>query len=261
VGSARFAPLHINSGAEEQGSREMTGVSVQNRSALVLVPGLLCDSALWAHQAQYLADIADVRVADVTAHDSVAALARDVLDRAPERFALAGLSMGGYVAFEILRQAPERVERLCLVDTTARPDTPEQVERRQALIKLARMGKFKGVTPRLLPLLIHPDRLEDPAVAGVVLQMAERVGRDAFCRQQTAILTRPDSRPDLASIRVPTLCIGGREDALTPPDRVAEIAGGIPGGRVAIIERCGHLAPLEQPEATTALMRLWLTQL
>lgn len=231
------------------------------RLPLLLLPGLLCDAALWAHQAQYLADVAEVTVADLTAGDSVGAMADAVLAAAPERFALAGLSMGGYVAFEIMRRAPGRVERLCLVDTTARPDTEEQLERRRALIKLAQTGKFKGVTPRLLPLLIHPDRLEDKAVAGVVMEMAERVGRDAFCRQQTAILTRPDSRPDLGAIAVPTLCIVGREDALTPPDRAEEMAQAIPGGKVAIVERCGHLAPLERPEATTALMRLWLTQL
>lgn len=227
---------------------------------LVLLPGLLCDAALWAHQRRHLADVAVVSVPDLTGADSVGDLARHVLDTAPPRFALAGLSMGGYVAFEILRQAPERVARLCLVDTTARPDTDEQKERRQGLIRLAKTGKFKGVTPRLLPLLIHPDRMEEDAVAGEVMRMAERVGRDAFCRQQTAILTRPDSRPDLTRIQVPTLVITGREDQLTPPDRGQEMADGIAEAKFALVEQCGHLAPLERPQATTALMRLWLTQ-
>lgn len=227
---------------------------------LVLLPGLLCDDALWRHQGRYLSDISAVTVADLTQADSVGALAEGVLASAPPRFALAGLSMGGYVAFEVLRRAPERVARLCLVNTTARADTDEQKERRQALVKLARTGKFKGVTPRLLPLLIHPSRLAEDAVAGEVMRMAERVGQQAFCRQQQAILTRPDSRGDLPRVQVPTLVIVGREDQLTPVDRAEEMADLIPEARLAIVEECGHLSPLERPQATTALMRLWLTQ-
>jgi pimeloyl-ACP methyl ester carboxylesterase len=225
------------------------------------LPGLLCDHALWAHQAAELSDIADIQVADLTKADNVVAMATQVLATAPAHFALAGLSMGGYVAMEIMRRAPERVLGLCLVDTTARPDTDEQRERRIALIKLAKMGKFKGVTPRLLPALIHPDRANDPAVAGVVMEMAERVGRDAFLRQQNAILGRIDSRPFLGDIKVPTLCIVGRDDAITPPDRLEEVAAAITGGRCVVLDHCGHLAPLEQPVQTTELMREWLAGL
>ena len=123
------------------------------------------------------------------------------LVNAPPQFALAGLSMGGYVAFEIMRQAPQRVLKLCLLDTSARPDTPEQVRRRELLITMSREGKFKGVTPRLLPMLIHPDRMEDKELTYIIMTMAERVGREAFVRQQTAILKRPDSRPLLKSIK------------------------------------------------------------
>lgn len=238
----------------------MTTFASSARLPLVLLPGLLCDAALWAHQRTFLADAADISVPDLTGHDSVGELARHVLGTAPPRFALAGLSMGGYVAFEILRQAPERVAKLCLVDTTARADSDEQKERRRGLVRLARTGRFRGVTPRLLPLLIHPDRMEEDKVAGEVMRMAERVGRDAFCRQQNAILNRPDSRPDLSRIQCPTLVITGREDQLTPPDRGQEMAAGIADAKFAVVEHCGHLAPLEQPEATTALMRLWLTQ-
>jgi pimeloyl-ACP methyl ester carboxylesterase len=237
----------------------MPGFTPDQRPPLVLLPGLLCDQGLWRHQIDHLADVAIVTVADLTGGDSVADLARQVLEQAPGRFALAGLSMGGYVAFEILRQAPERVTRLCLVDTSARADTDEQKETRSGLVRLARTGKFKGVTPRLLPMLIHPERMEDDAVAGEVMRMAERIGRDAFCRQQQAILSRPDSRPDLARISCPALVITGRQDQRTPPDQGQEMAAGLADGRFALVERCGHLAPLEQPEATTALMRLWLT--
>ncbi|TAK97908.1 MAG: alpha/beta fold hydrolase [Rhodospirillaceae bacterium] len=225
---------------------------------LVLIPGLLCDHALWAHQVRYLSDTADVTVADVTRDDTLAAMAERVLAEAPRTFALAGLSMGGYVAQEIMRQAPERVERLALLATNARADSAEKVANRQELIRLADLGKFKGVTPRLLPNLIHPSRLKDPAVADVVMEMAGRVGQEAFKRQQHAIMTRNDGRADLAAIRVPTVVICGREDALSSVELHREMAEGIAGGKLVVIEDCGHLSPLERPYAVTAVMRYWL---
>ncbi len=236
----------------------MTDAVTEDRIPLVFLPGLLCDRALWECQVRHLADIADSGIADLTREDSVAALAGSVLARAPHRFAMVGLSMGGYVAFEILRQAPGRVIKLALVDTSARPDTPEQMSRRRGLIGIARSGRFRGVTPRLLPLLIHPDRQSDTPLTATVMAMAERVGQEAFVRQQTAIMGRPDSRPGLGVIGCPTLLIGGREDALTPPELLAEIAGAIPGARHVIIEECGHLPPLERPHAVSALLRQWL---
>lgn len=229
------------------------------RQPLLMLPGLLCDRALWAHQVEHLSDIADCHVPDLTGQDTIGALAEAVLDHAPPTFALAGLSMGGYVAFEIMRRAPARVTRLCLADTSARPDNEEQRQRRTALVKLARIGKFRGMSPRLLATQIHPDHVDVPSIGGVVLAMTERVGRDAFCRQQSAILSRPDSRPDLASIIVPTLVIVGADDNQTPPDRSQEIAAGIAGARLQELAHCGHLAPLEQPSKVTALMREWLT--
>lgn len=229
------------------------------RIPLILLPGLLCDAALFRPQSEALADVADARVADTSLHRGVGEIAAAVLADAPPRFALAGLSMGGYVALEIMRRAPERVERLALLDTSARPDTEEQTRRRRGLIQLARTGRFRGVTPRLLPLLLHPDRLEDEALTRIVFEMAERVGRDAFERQQTAILTRPDSRPDLARIACPTLVACGRQDALTPLPLSEELAAGIPGARLAVVEDCGHLSTLERPEAVSALLREWLS--
>ncbi|HUY68445.1 MAG TPA: alpha/beta fold hydrolase [Alphaproteobacteria bacterium] len=225
---------------------------------LLLLPGLLCDEALWAHQVKALKDVAQCRVADLTGQDSVAGLARAALAKAPAKFALAGLSMGGYVALEIMRQAPERVLKLCLLDTSARPDTAEQKERRRLLMALSRQGKFRGVTPRLLPMLIHPERLSDKVLTGIVMGMAERVGREAFLRQQTAIMNRADSRPSLAKIRVPAQVIVGRQDALTPVEVCKEIADGIPGSQLTIIENSGHLSALEQPVTVGEIMRRWL---
>jgi len=229
-----------------------------DREPLALLPGLLCDRALWAAQIEALSDLADCRVADFTSQDSIADMARSVLAMMPERFALAGLSMGGYVAFEVIRQAPERVTRLALLDTKASLDTPEQTSRRMGLIELAEKGDFKGVAPRLLPLFVHLLRLEDAALTAEITEMAQRVGRDAFLRQQKAILGRPDSLPTLVTIRCPTLVLCGREDALTPVDGHTEIAAGIADARLTIVEDCGHMATMERPEAVNAAMREWL---
>jgi pimeloyl-ACP methyl ester carboxylesterase len=187
-------------------------------------------------------------------------MAEATLEEAPDRFALAGLSMGGYCAFEIMRQAPQRVTRLALLDTSARQDTEEQRSRRRGLIELAQKGEFKGVTPRLLPLFLHQDRLGDEALTSTVRSMAERVGKDAFLRQQTAIMGRPDSRPGLARIACPTVVLTGRQDLLTPPAMSEEIAAGIPGSRLVIVEDCGHLTTIERPDAVNAAFRDWLAR-
>ncbi|MDE1902429.1 MAG: alpha/beta fold hydrolase [Alphaproteobacteria bacterium] len=229
------------------------------KTPLVLLPGLLCDAALWHGQIAGLADVAESSVADLTRDDSLMAMARRVLQAAPPQFALAGLSMGGYCAFEVMRQAPERVLRLALLDTGARADTPEQMSRRRGLIELAEKGEFKGVTPRLLPLLVHPDRLKEKELVGAVMTMAERIGKDAFLRQQKAIMGRIDSRPSLANIKCPTLVLCGREDVLTPRALAEEIAAFIPGARLDLIDHCGHLSAMERPEAVTAELRQWLT--
>jgi pimeloyl-ACP methyl ester carboxylesterase len=231
---------------------------MSERTPLILLPGLLCDRALWQHQIDHLADLAEARVPDLGLDDSVEAMARRVLDAAPGHFALAALSMGGYVAHAIMRAAPERVLRLALFDTSARPDTEEQLSRRRGLIALAEKGKFKGVTPRLLPLLIHPDRIEDKPLTDAVMGMAERVGQQAFLRQQTAIMGRPDSRLYLPAYRCPTLVAVGRSDAITPIEVNAEMAQLIPRARYVIIESSGHLTTMEQPVAATALLRYWL---
>jgi pimeloyl-ACP methyl ester carboxylesterase len=225
---------------------------------IVLLPGLLCDHRLFAAQIPALSEHAAPVVADLTGTDSIAGLAAHVLATAPRRFALAGLSMGGYIAFEILRRAPERVSRLALIDTQARADTPEASARRRGLMELAEKGEFKGVTPRLLPLFVHPDRLGDAALVGTVEAMAETVGKQGFLRQQQAIMGRPDSRPGLPAIACPTLVLAGREDQLTQPELQVEMAGLIPDATLVLVPRCGHLSPLEQPTAVTRQLLAWL---
>ena len=225
---------------------------------LVLIPGLLCDLDLWSHQTSHLADIAQITVADITAGETIEALAAQVLAEAPDKFALAGLSMGGYVAQAIMRLAPERVERLALLDTSGRADTDDQRMRRSQLIDMSRIGKFRGVTDRLLPILIHEDRLADEDLTDRVKAMAERVGPEAFHRQQMAIMSRPDGRSDFAGYNIPVLVVCGRQDALTPVALHEEMVDLIPSAKLAVIEDSGHLSSMERPQAATALLQQWL---
>jgi pimeloyl-ACP methyl ester carboxylesterase len=232
-----------------------------NRPSLVLIPGLLCDATLWRAQIEDLADMAQPWVADVTRDDSIAAMAQRVLAEAPPgRFTLTGLSMGGYVAQAIMRVAPDRVARLALLDTSARADTAEQSARRRGLIELAEKGEFQGVTPRLLPVFLHPDRLSDKPLTDAVMAMTARVGKDAFLRQQRAIIGRIDNRPNLPAISCPTLVLCGREDQLTPLAGHEEIASLIPGARLEVIEECGHLSTMERPWEVSVALRQWLTE-
>jgi pimeloyl-ACP methyl ester carboxylesterase len=202
--------------------------------------------------------MAAIQVPDLTQDETIAGMAARVLAEAPERFALCGLSMGGYVALEIMRQAPERVERLALLDTQARPDDAEARQRRLSLMALAEQGFFPDVTSRLLPLFIHTDRLKDESLVGTIADMARTVGKDAFLRQQRAIMGRIDSRPSLPAIACPTLVLCGRQDALTPAHLHEELAAAIADATLVILPHCGHLSPMEQPEAVTAQLRAWL---
>ena len=227
---------------------------------VLFLPGLLCDAALWRVQVEALGPNAHCVVADLTADDSIDAMARRAIEHLPPRFAVCALSMGGYVALALMRLVPERVTRLCLMDTSARPDTEAQARRRRGLMAMTRGNRFRGVTPRLLPSLIHPDRLSDTLLTAEIMAMADRVGREAFIRQQTAILGRPDSRPFLADIAVPTLVASGEADQLLPLDHATEMQSLIAGSRLAVLPGCGHLPPLEAPQETSLLLCEWLSE-
>ncbi|MEO8487823.1 MAG: alpha/beta fold hydrolase [Betaproteobacteria bacterium] len=230
------------------------------RVPLLLLPGLLCDDELFAPQVAGLADVADIHVADLTAHDTMAALAADALARVPwSRFALGGLSMGGYVAYEILRQAPARVTALALMDTSARPDSAEATENRRRLIALAQRD-FPGVAEALLPKLMTTAHVADERLAAVVRDMATRIGPAAFARQERAIIGRADSRPSLARIDGPTLVLAGADDALIPREIHEEQAAGIRGAELAIVADCGHLSSIEAPDRVNAALRRWLAR-
>lgn len=225
---------------------------------VLLIPGLLCTPALFAPQIAGLGHAARIAVADHTRAASMESIAADILVQAPARFALLGLSMGGYVAFEIMRRAPGRVARLALLDTSARADRPEQSIDRCRLIEVARAEGVRKVQELLLPRLIHPRRLADTALVETVLKMADDTGLAAFERQQEAIIGRPDNRPLLAAIQCPTLIIVGADDQLTPVKVADELRDGIGGSRLEVIPDCGHLSTLEQPEAVNRLLAQWL---
>jgi pimeloyl-ACP methyl ester carboxylesterase len=199
-----------------------------------------------------------VQVADHTRDDGMDAIAMRILAAAPPRFALAGLSMGGYIAQTIIRQAPGRVEKLALLDTSARPETPEQTARRKPQIALAESGRFGEVPALQFPVFVHRNRQGDEALRQRVRLMADETGAQAFLRQQHAIIDRADARPLLPSIKCPTLVLVGDGDELTPPSLAQELAAGIPGSRLVVVPDCGHLSTMERPEAVNAALVQWL---
>jgi len=231
---------------------------MSDASPTLLVAGLLNSARLYAKQIPALWRFGPVMVADHTRDDSIAAAARRILDAAPPRFALAGLSMGGYIALEIMRQAPQRVAKLALLDTGARPETPQQTAGRLPRIALAKSGRFAEVPDSQFPLLVHRNRHGDATLKNIVHVMAEETGADAFLRQMTAIMGRADSRPGLAAIACPTLVLVGEGDELTPPALSQEMAAAIPGARLVVVPDCGHLSTLERPQAVTQALCEWM---
>lgn len=225
----------------------------------LLVPGLNCSARLYAAQIPALWQFGPVMVADHTRDDSMGAIAARILAAAPPRFALLGLSMGGYVGWEILRQAHDRVVRLAVLDSGARADRPEQKTRRDEQIALARSGRFGEIADMLFPMLVHRDRHGDEGLRQTARQMAAETGAEAFARQQTAIRERVDSRPDLPRISCPTLVLCGEEDELTPLALAQEMAQAIPGARLVSVPHCGHLSTLEQPDAVNRALTQWLS--
>lgn len=227
---------------------------------LLLVPGLTCSARLYAPQVAALWPLAPVMVADHRQDDHIDAVARRILDNAPPRFALAGLSMGGYVAFAMMRLAPERIARLALLDTSARADTPEQTAGRETQIAMTHAGRYGEIPDLSMPRYVHKDRQDDVALRGLVRTMVEETGPEAFVRQLRAIMSRPDSRPMLGAIRCPTLVLVGDADVATPPELSREIAAGIAGARLVVVPDCGHLSTIERPERVNAALGEWLRE-
>jgi len=234
-----------------------------NKIALVLLPGLMCDRTVWESQILDLADIADATVAEYALLNSLPAMAEHVLKTAPARFALAGHSMGGRIAMEIFRQAPERVSHLGLMDTRHHPLPPGEVgekERagRMALLEVARQKGPRAMGEEWVKGMVHPDRLKDRDLIDAILDMFARKTSQIFEAQQTALLTRPDAGPLMREIRCPALVLCGREDGWSTPDWHEAMAREIPGAKLAILERCGHMSTMERPAEVSKAMRAWL---
>jgi pimeloyl-ACP methyl ester carboxylesterase len=224
---------------------------------LLLVPGLGCSARLYGPQLDALWRFGPITVVDHTRDETMEGIAQRILRDAPPRFALAGLSMGGFISLAMMRLAPERIDRLALLDTNARADVPERIAERERFIALVQRGRFAEVNAALTPRYLHPNHRGE-AFVRIVEQMADDVGVDGFIRQQRAIMSRPDSRPMLPSIKCPTLVLVGDSDAATPPELSREMADAIPGAKLVIVKDCGHLSTIEQPQAVNAAMIEWL---
>lgn len=225
---------------------------------ILLVPGLVSSPRIYAPVMPALWRFGPVTVANHIRDDNMGAIARRILAEAPPRFALAGHSMGGYISFEIMRQAPERVAKLALINTQARPDTPEASERRRAMMARARGGQYLAVLDELFPGFVHPSRQGDAVLRQLIHDMGKDVGAEGFVRQQTAMIGRVDSRPSLAWIKCPTLVLTGDTDNTIPNALSKEMADGIHGAKLVILDNCGHLPQPEQPAATAAALVEWL---
>lgn len=226
---------------------------------VVLIPSQLLTGDLWVPQIAALRGVCNCFVADHTRSSTMANIAAGILERAPKEFILTGHGMGGFVAFEILRQAPQRVSKLVLISTLASADVPAQTVRRLNYLRLVEAGKFASVVEERLPMLLHPKRQEDAKLVGAIRKMALETGAEAFLRQQRAIMARVDSRDNLPDIKCPTLLVYGRHDGITTLAHQIEMLERIPGAKLEILEDSGHMVPLECPEEVNKLLLNWVS--
>jgi pimeloyl-ACP methyl ester carboxylesterase len=227
------------------------------RPPVLFLAGQLLTAEIWAAQIGALARDHDLRFGDHTRDDSIAGMAERALAEAPPAFHLVAHAMGGFIALEILRRAPERVLSLALLATLASADGPAQTERRQGYIRLVEQGCFPEVVEERIPILLAPEHRADPALLAAVRRMALMTGPKTFLSQQRAIMGRIDSRPGLSAIRCPTLIVRGDEDGITTAAQQEELLA-IPGSRFETVAACGHMLTLEQPEVLTDLLLDWL---
>ena len=229
------------------------------RETVILVPGLLCDADVWAHQIAALDDRYDVVVPDLTRHDSLAGMAEHILEAAPDRFSVLGHSMGGRVALEVWRHAPDRVARLGLLDTGVHPASAEELPKRQAMLDISAGQGMTALADAWLPPMVKPGLLEtDTGLRARLYAMVERMTPAIHRQQITALVNRLDASPLLAQIRCPCLVGVGELDLWSPPDQHAPIAAAIPNARMVVFEDAGHMAPMETPQAVSAALLEWM---
>lgn len=225
---------------------------------LVLIPGMMCDARLFRPQIETLSGTCTIQLAPITAHDTVAELAAEILENAPPNFALAGLSMGGIVALEVIAQAPERVDRIALLDTNPRAELPTVKSAREPQIEKVLSGKLREVMrDEMKPNYLYdgPNRQD---ILDLCMDMSESLGADVFVRQSRALQTRPDQQEMLKGINVPALVLCGEDDKPCPVERHELMHSLIPNSTLVIVEKAGHLSTLEQPEAVTNALIEWL---
>lgn len=230
------------------------------KTSVVLLPALLCNAGLFIHQIKALESDYDFFVPENGTATSVRDAAERILNAMPERFILGGISMGGYISFEILRQAPERVAALILMDTNTRSDPPAAQEKRLKMIELVRSQGIESVISPALLDIIAPIHRDDDIIRHILTHMAQTTGIEHYINEQKLIMSRPDSDTLLPEIKCPVLVMGGALDTLSPPDALDAIAAKIPNSAHVIIENSGHLPPLENPAAVTATWRLFFKQ-
>lgn len=227
---------------------------------LLLLPGTLCDATLFEHQLEHLSDVVVPQAVDVHLQDNLPEVAQYVLSQVDGQFAVAGLSYGGIVAFELWRQAPERVAKIALLNTNPHPAAPQTKEAQQRFVGMAHLGEFREVTTDYLKdVMLHPDHQKDLILREKVLNMAETIGIEGFVNEVKAQLARPDATPDLPNITCPTLVLTGREDTIVPLFAHEAMHEKLPNSHLVVIEHCGHLSTMEQPQRVTDALRDWLT--
>lgn len=230
---------------------------------LVLVPGLMCDDAVWAPVLPYCTAASSCTVADHGQADDLVDMARQILAWAPERFALAGHSMGARVALEVLRRAPERVARVALLDTGYKardvgPVGEVEAAKRYALLRVAREQGVRAMAMQWVQGMVHPSRLHDDELIDRILDMFSRKSPEVFDRQIRALLNRPDASAVLASLQVPTLILCGRQDGWAPVSQHEAMHVLAPDSVLEVVDDAGHMAPMERPQAVGALLARWL---
>ena len=229
-----------------------------SKPSLVLLPGMLCDKSLWAHQVSHLSDVVDISIGNLTSFDSIQGMAQAVLEKSPPQFALAGFSLGGIVALEIMRQAPKRVTHLALLSTTPYPMPIESIQPWASLARAAGSDSFASAVTQKMATMFHQERQDDSALLRTLQKMAESIDLSGFQHQLQAQINRPDSRATLTQIASPTLVLVGREDKICPLELHLEMLDLIPNATLVVVKQCGHFSCLEQPKVVTAAMCCWL---
>ena len=232
-----------------------------SRDNILLIPGMLCSELLWSPQIQVLSSFANVYIADHSSHDDIKKIAETILTRISDDFSVAGFSYGGFLVFELLRQAPERIKKVILLNTKANAADPEfEIPLFGKLVKRAAVEGIEAVVKELMPLLVAGPVVTNSDIYNTIIKMASATGYSRYKNQTCALLGRPDSRAELPEIRCPVLVIGGDRDLMTPPEQQEDIAAQTVVSRLEILEGCGHLSTLEKPYQVTELMCEWLTK-